>query len=62
MPGAERIAMAETMLSRQYHTPNMEQLAGLLSSYLKETNALMPVDKTSGKPVEYPIDTLRTRP
>ena len=40
----------------------VKELAGLLSSYLKETNALMPVDKTSGKPVEYPINALRTRP
>lgn len=40
----------------------VQELAGLLSSYLEETNALMPVDKTTGNPVEYPIDALRTRP
>ena len=39
--------------------PNkVQQLAKLLSDHLQETDALMPLDKTTGNPVEYPIDAL----
>ena len=39
--------------------PNkVQELAKLLSAHLQETNALMPLDKATGAPVEYPIDVL----
>ena len=36
----------------------VRELAKLLSAHLQETNALMPLDKATGVPVEYPIDAL----
>ncbi len=36
----------------------VQELATVLSDYLKNVNAQMPVDKRTGKPVEYPVDVL----
>ena len=39
-------------------TEKAKALADLLSKYLKETKAQMPIDKSTGKEVAYPIDTM----
>jgi len=36
----------------------LKRLATILTSHLKKTNALMPIDKRTGNPVAYPIDII----
>jgi arylsulfatase A-like enzyme len=38
----------------------LEQLALVLSNYLRSRNAPMPVVKTTGKPVSWPVDAVKT--
>jgi hypothetical protein len=36
----------------------LKELAKVLSEHLRETKALMPLDKTTGNLVEYPVDAI----
>ena len=36
----------------------VREMAGVLTNHLKEVKAQMPIDKTTGKEVEYPVEML----
>ncbi len=51
--------IAEQNDLRNQNTHKLNELAQILTDHLCESKALMPLDKTTGKTVEYPVEALR---